>query len=222
MNLVCEQEAEYPDFLMILNLWKKKSVSAEEAQVLELVRELKEGDRGAFDEIFRIYHRRIFNLAFRMLGDYEEAADQTQEIFVKLFSKINQFQGRSKFYTWFYTLALNSCRNHLVSGKRRNHEPLPEEDLQSGALENGIKDNPETPESQTEKKERSMEIRKVMERLPSSSREVLILRDIQGFSYEEIGDMLELAPGTVKSRISRAREMLRREWISCFGGDNEM
>lgn len=215
MILAQKAEAGYPALEMVVNILKKKEDLQGEEQVLRWVEQVKQGDRKAFDQIFHLYNRKIFNLALRILGDYDEAADQTQEIFVKLYQKIDQFQGRSKFFTWFYTMALNSCRNQLASSKnrRRMQQSMPEEEHQRDHLEKQVENQGNRPEEQTERKERSREVHMVLGRLDEPFREILIFRDLQGLSYDEIAEILQLSLGTVKSRISRAREMLRKEWI---------
>ncbi|MBT3784916.1 sigma-70 family RNA polymerase sigma factor [bacterium] len=209
----------YPSIIMEVRVLKNLSEPSEEERVQKLVSRVRNGDRNAFDQIFELYHRKIFNLALRLLGDFDEASDQTQEIFVKLYQKIDQFQGRSKFFTWFYTLALNSCRNRLASTKsRRTREtPFPEDEHSRERMEIKNQDDSSKPDNIAEVRERASEVHEVLGRLDETFRVILVLRDIQGLSYEEISQVLQLSLGTVKSRISRAREMLRKEWVEFTG-----
>jgi RNA polymerase sigma-70 factor (ECF subfamily) len=178
-----------------------------------LVRRCQRGDTEAYEEIVRKYQKRLFNIAYRMTGDYHDAADAVQEAFIAAYRNIRGFQGRSKFSTWMYTIVVNVSRNRIRQIRKQSfHEHLSLDDPVE--TENG-RFNIEQPSGdltaleRLENRERGQKIQECMSALDSEFREVIVLRDVQGFSYQEIAEMLNIAEGTVKSRLYRAREKVK-------------
>lgn len=164
-----------------------------------LVKKVQDGDRSAFNQLVLKYRNRVMSIAARMLRDRVEAEDLAQDVFVKVFSSVQDFRGEALFSTWLYRITANSCLNHR---KRRS-------DLQLAGDANGretiISDGASNPHSLLERKELKVALEKAIRALPEERRIVLILRDIEGLSYEEIADSLGLELGTVRSRLHRAR-----------------
>lgn len=178
---------------------------------IELIERCQRGEVSAFEGLFLKYQKRIFNAGFRMLGDYEEAADLCQEVFIRAYMGLKRFRGGCQFYTWLYKIFLNLCRNRLKGLKR-------ERDIRSDSLDNPVKlnggeraiSNPgSSPYHQLEEKELQSYIQEAIESLPPEYRLVVILRDLQGLSYEDIAEISQSSIAAVKSRLHRARLILR-------------
>jgi RNA polymerase sigma-70 factor (ECF subfamily) len=175
---------------------------------LELVERHRLGDQRAFDEVYRRYDRMVFGLALRLSGSDDVAADLAQEIFLRVFRYIGQFRGRSSLKTWVFRIAINHCRSCL--GRRR----LPVQPLSDGldGAERGTAAFPDPARGPEELAVAADEGRRVaagLATLPASFREAVVLRDIEGLSYEEIAEVLGVRIGTVRSRIARGRDQLR-------------
>lgn len=176
----------------------------------ELVARAKAGDQSAFEQLVLDNQNKIYSLAFRMVNDREEAADLAQEAFLKTWQGLPAFQGDSSFSTWVYRLASNVCIDFLRKQKRRREvEPaLSLDDEESGWTEPADWD--QDPQRHLERTERSRAVDRGLKALPDHHRQVLVLRELSGLSYQEIGQALDLDMGTVKSRIARARLALRK------------
>ena len=172
---------------------------------LDLVERHRRGDPAAFEEVYARHGRMIYSLALRLAGDPEEAADLTQDIFLRVFRHLGGFRGRSSLKTWVYQVGLNQCRSRL-GRKRPDEQPLAEEGAEGVAP---LPDRGRGPEELALAADDARRVGAALGRLPLVFREAVVLRDIEGLSYEEIGEVLELAPGTVRSRIARGREHLR-------------
>jgi len=159
------------------------------------------------------YQKKMLNLAFRMLGDYEEACDAVQEAFLSAFRAIRKFRGEAKFSSWLYGIVLNQARNRLrqIASRDRHHSMSLDDPLDAGSR--GLDPDPPSLEAsvlaQLEKKEIEEKVQECINQLDEGYREVLVLRDILGHSYEEIQQTLKLPDGTVKSRLFRARESVK-------------
>jgi RNA polymerase sigma-70 factor (ECF subfamily) len=170
-----------------------------------------------FDALVAAYERKIFNLIYRFLGNYEEAADLTQETFISAYKSFDRFRGDARVYTWLYQIAINHCRNRLRQrGRVRmiNVESLDqprdwEEDVNASVRD--IADTTYAPHAALEEKELREKILAAVESLPPDYREIVILREIHGLSYNEIAETARLSLDNVKTRLSRARAMLRRK-----------
>jgi RNA polymerase sigma-70 factor (ECF subfamily) len=180
----------------------------------ELVRAFQQGNRSAFDKLVLIHKDRIFNLCYWFLQDYEEASDSAQEAFIKTFRGLKSFRFQAAFSTWLYRIAVNTCKNRLKSSEyRQRKRTLSLDNPGVNGRTNPfmeIRDTSPSPMQELEKEERRMLIQKGIASLPSKQRAVLVLRDIQGLSYEEICRITGLNLGTVKSRLSRARLDLKK------------
>jgi RNA polymerase sigma-70 factor (ECF subfamily) len=181
-----------------------------------LIKAFNEGDENAFDKLVIKYKDRVFNLCYRFLENYEEADDATQEAFVRVYSGLKHFRFASAFSTWLYRIAVNICKNKFLSLEYRLKRKTmhlevarddPEQD--TGVLE--IKDNSLSPDREVERREREKIIEEAIASLPEQQRLVVVLRDIQGLSYEEIAKITGYNLGTVKSKLSRGRLSLREK-----------
>ncbi|MEP7125049.1 MAG: sigma-70 family RNA polymerase sigma factor [Byssovorax sp.] len=171
-------------------------------------------DEGAFNELVITYQRRVFALVFRMLGRREEAEDLAQEVFVQVFKAIDQFRGDSKLSTWIYRIAVNLCKNRTKYLSRRHANDQDDVDAMAdrlpfsaakGVSVGGIS----RPDELVEGMQLEVVVKRAIAQIEPEFREVLILRDVEDMSYEEIAEVTGLADGTVKSRIHRARAQLR-------------
>jgi RNA polymerase sigma-70 factor (ECF subfamily) len=169
-----------------------------------------------FDALVAAYEKKIFNVVYRILADYDEAADTTQETFISAYKSFERFRGDAKVYTWLYQIAINHCRNKLRQrGRVRalNVESLdqPRDWEEDGLASRDVADLTNAPHLVLEEKELRQRILAAVESLPPDYREVVVLREIQGLSYNEIADATRLSLDNVKTRLSRARAMLRRK-----------
>ena len=172
----------------------------------ELVRAAAGGDTEAFERLVRTYENKIYHLALRMCGSSEEASDIAQEAFLAAWRGLPSFRGEANFATWLYRLTSNAAIDYLRRQKKeRGDMSLDDEDLGLDAVDTGP-----GPQDAAERTEVRTAVAAGLQQLSEGHRQVLVLREIQGLSYEEIADVLEVDLGTVKSRISRARTALRK------------
>ena len=179
-----------------------------------VIERCRAGDRDAFEEIVFHSQRRVFNIGFRILGNAEEAREVAQEVFLSVFESIKDLREEGKFDSWLAQITLNHCRNRWKYLKRRHYfssdsldDPHETED---GEMRQPIGDPSDNPERVYEKKMIHEFIQKGLLNLKDEQRELIVLRDLQGFSYEEIGELLCCPVGTVKSKIHRARMDLKK------------
>ena len=167
------------------------------------------GDTQSFELLVLEHQSKVYNLALKMVGNEQDALDISQDAFIKAFRSLGSFRGDSKFSVWLYRLTSNLCLDHLRAKKRNNVVSLtmysPEEE-EPEELE--IPDERYSPEKLFDKKELQQNLSSALEELPPEQKEILLLREVSGLSYEEIAQSLGLEPGTVKSRIFRARKNL--------------
>jgi RNA polymerase sigma-70 factor (ECF subfamily) len=174
----------------------------------QLIHKAAHGDRDAFAQLLERYEKPVYHHALRMVGNPEDAADLTQEVFLKVWQGLPAFQGDSAFSTWLYRVTGNVCIDfHRREKKRRGDLSL---EGGEGALSAALPDPAPSPHGALEAKERSQSLEDGLAQLSDEHRQVLILREINGLSYEEIAQALGLSPGTVKSRIARARLSLAK------------
>jgi RNA polymerase sigma-70 factor, ECF subfamily len=179
------------------------------------------GETEAFSVLVRRHQKKMLNLAYRMIGDYDEACDVVQEAFLSAYRAIGKFRGDARFSTWLCGIVLNHSRSHMTQKAARSRR-------EAGSLDDPVKSKDGSflnePRSQEgsiverlEKRELEAKVQECIGFLDGEHREVLVLRDIQGFSYEEIGVMLKLPEGTVKSRLFRARSALKDGLLRVLG-----
>ena len=166
------------------------------------------GDANAFEHLVHAYEKTVYNLALRTLGNREDAEDVTQEAFLKAYRSLDSFRGDSKFSVWLYRIVSNLCLDLLRSRQRKPVQSLTVEDDDGEIGELEISDEHFSPEKLLDRKLTRESVQRGLASLPDDSRQILLLRELQGMSYEEIGQALDLEPGTVKSRIFRARKRL--------------
>jgi RNA polymerase sigma-70 factor (ECF subfamily) len=179
-----------------------------------LIRAFQGGDKAAFDELVLKHQHKLFNLCYRFLGDYQEANDSAQETFIKVYRSLKRFRFESAFSTWLYRIAVNTSKNRLKSAEyRRKKKMVPLDNpasMDHSSLAMEIQDETHSPAMELEKKERMRIIQEAINALPPEQKAVVALRDIEGFSYEEIVEITSVTLGTVKSRLARARLDLRK------------
>ena len=184
------------------------------SQEAEIVRRVLEGDADAFGAIVDEYQKNVYNLALRMTGNPEDAQDMSQEAFIKAFNSLASFRGDSKLSVWLYRIVSNVCLDFLRSRKRRQTVSLNMDDGEGGSSELEIPDLSAMPEEELNRRLTREAVRKGLLSLPEDQREILLLRKIEGLSYDEIAQALGLEAGTVKSRIFRARKRLCAQLVS--------
>ena len=178
-----------------------------------LVSLCKKGNVDAFEVLVRKHQKRMLNIAYRMIGNYEDACEIVQDAFVSAYKGIKDFEEKSRFSTWLYTIVLNLSRNRLKQLKIRSYRE--EFSLNDPVITDDSQINKEPASGETtilerlERRDVQQKVQGCINSLDNEFREVLILRDIHGFSYDEISNMLKIPEGTVKSRIFRARDILR-------------
>lgn len=180
-----------------------------------LIMAFQAGDKAAFDELVLKHKDRLFNLCYRFLGDYQEANDSAQETFIKVYQSLKRFRFESTFSTWSYRIAVNTCKNKLKSLEYRYREKMfplhNSENPGEGTHSAEIRGEDDSPMTQLEKKERLILIQKAIDSLPAKQKMIVVLRDVEGLSYEEIATSTGYRLGTVKSKLARARLELRKK-----------
>ena len=175
----------------------------------DLVARVQQGDKKAFDLLVLKYQRKIMRLVSRMVRDQAEIEDVTQEAFIKAYRALPQFRGESAFYTWLYRIAINTARNWLASNQRRPSSPseFQNEEGETFNETDNLTDN-NNPESELASREIAETVNATIESLPEDLRTAIVLREIEGMSYEDIAQTMNCPIGTVRSRIFRAREAI--------------
>lgn len=175
-----------------------------------LVEKSKAGDLEAFGELVALYQRQVYTVAYRFMGNRDDAWDMAQEAFVRAYQAMAGFRGDCSFRTWVYRIAANACRDEL---RRRQHRPVASLDepvfCEEGEIPRQLATGSLSPADVVEKRENAAYLQDLITGLAAEFRVVLVMRDVQGFSYEEIARELDISLGTVKSRLSRARKALR-------------
>ncbi len=176
----------------------------------ELLEKSKNGDIEAFEKLIERYQKKVFNMAFRIIGNHDDASELAQEVFIRIFKSIKTFKEESSFSTWVYRITTNICLDELRKRKNRKIVYL-DDDIKSedGEMKRQLEDTRPTPEAAAEKNEVKRVVESAIQALSDEHRTVIVMRDLQGFSYEEIASIIKCPEGTVKSRINRARQALR-------------
>jgi RNA polymerase sigma-70 factor (ECF subfamily) len=173
-----------------------------------IVQKVLRGDVNAFEKLVLEYEKNVYNIALRMTGNAEDASDMTQEAFIKAYNSLQSFRGDSKFSVWIYRIATNVCLDFLRSKSRRPTVSLSVEDNDGEEVQLDVADESQSPELLLDRQMTRESVRRGLETLSPEYRQILLLREIQGLSYDEISQALGLEVGTVKSRIFRARKKL--------------
>ena len=182
-----------------------------ESTDIQLVKRVQKGDKGAFDLLVLKYQHKIVNLVMRYVGNYTEALDVSQEAFIKAYRALPRFRGDSAFYTWMYRIAVNTAKNHLAAQRRRPMDiELDLQDPEQYDLHSKLKET-DTPEGVALSHELQETVEKAIAALPDDLRTAIILRELDGMSYEEIAQTMECPVGTVRSRIFRARDAISKK-----------
>lgn len=197
----------------------KKTLSADED--IEFVLACQKGDTESFEVLVERHQKKMLNIAYRMMGDYNEACDVTQEAFLAAYKSIKKFKAEAKFSTWLYRIVINYSKNRLKQlrgiGQREgvSIDDSGEIKIEGALCQSSASDA--NPGTQMEIRERKAQVQKCLTFLDEEYRDVLVLRDIQGLSYDEIKDILKIPEGTVKSRLSRARNALKDCLVKVIG-----
>lgn len=176
-----------------------------------LIKDFLSNHADAFDRLVVKYKDMVFNLCFRIVNDYDDANDCAQETFIKVYNNLQQFRFQSSFSTWLYRIAINTCRNKVASPGNRLRKKMLRID-NAGERDGDtieIRDCSYSPDAVFEKNEEARVIHDAIESLPEELKILVVLRDLEGNSYEEISDITGVTLGTVKSRLARARHLLR-------------
>jgi RNA polymerase sigma-70 factor (ECF subfamily) len=186
-----------------------------------LLTELQAGSETAFDWLVTYYHAPVYNLILGMLGDPSDAADGTQEVFLKAFRGIRGFRHGSSLKTWLYRIAIREALNHKRWFKRHLQKNISlDAEPEEGHAHLEIEDLCATPFEQLAARETQLAVQSALQQVPSVFRVAVILRDLEGFSYDEVAEILECSIGTVKSRILRGRRALKEILEPLLGGEH--
>jgi RNA polymerase sigma-70 factor (ECF subfamily) len=202
--------------LTFWNLLLKKQSNRSEAIVsgeisdAECVRRLQRGDTEAFTPLVQRYQRTIFNLAYRMLGDYDDAAEVSQEAFLSAYRSIGSFRGDASFSTWLYRIAVNHANTRRKSAALWQQRTAPIESIEPPS------DGDADPANAVERKELRRQVQAALNELTSEDAAIILLRDLQDVPYEEVAQVLGIPIGTVKSRLHRARRALKARLAPYF------
>jgi len=176
-----------------------------------LIEKIKQGNIDAFEQLISNYETKVYTIAYRYFGNYNDASDMAQEALIRVYRSINSFRGESSFSTWLYRVVTNVCKDELR--RRARHTTVSMDEM----IENGRAPAVETKcrpiEEMILRKELQDEVQEVLNSLAEDYRTIVIMRDIQGYSYEEISFFLECSLGTVKSRLNRARNALKEKLL---------
>lgn len=177
----------------------------------EIIQLCKQGDRDAFNVLVETYQKQVFNIAYNMLSDYDDASDAAQEVFIKVYRSITSFKEQSAFSTWLYRICSNVCKDILRKRQRRGVSVSLDTDSDSAEHIGELPSQQPTPEEHIVMNERQQAVREAIDSLSSEYKEIIIYSDIHRLSYDEIAKILKCPCGTVKSRLNRARNALRKK-----------
>lgn len=191
---------------------EREALSADPSELsstpdLDLARRHRYGDETAFEEVYRQYVQMAYNLCLRMVGKPEEAEDLAQDVFLRIHRHLGRFSGRSTLKTWIYRVTINYCRSKL-SRKRWFTRTIQEEDEEGGVQ---LEDTARGPEENALANDDARTVMRALQKVKPKFREAVVLRDLEGMSYDEIAEVLKVRIGTVRSRIARGRDQLRTE-----------
>lgn len=187
----------------------KSTVSTEERNIIE---RCKQGDLAAFNELVKKYEKQVYNFAYRLTGNYDDANDIAQEAFLRVYNAIGSFRGDASFTTWLFRITTNVFLDDRKRARAHPHASLDEYmELEESSVARQIEDPSPSPEAITEEKERAQILQTAIHSLPDYQRAMVNLYHTQQKSYEEIAEIMDLPIGTVKSRLNRARLALKEK-----------
>ncbi len=176
-----------------------------------LIQRASKGDTGAFETLVLTYEKGVYNLAFRLVSDREDAMDITQDVFLKAYQALPRFRGDSRFSTWIYRVCVNASLDHLRKKQKMASYSLDEPlSFKESSVTREIEDENEDVQGSVETRFLGQAVLSTLKDLNPAHRVIILLSDVQGYSYQEIADILGLSMGTVKSRLHRARNMVRK------------
>ena len=182
-----------------------------------IVKRVQQGDVSAYNILVIKYQHKVAQIISKFVGNSADVNDVAQEAFIKAYKAINNFRGESSFYTWLYRIVVNAAKTYLESNsKRKNHIDVDSEEFQSIDSQ-GVLTSRESPDKIIESQEVQQVILRAMNELPEELRQAIMLREVEGMSYEDMADLLQIPIGTVRSRIFRARQFIE-EKMSKFAG----
>jgi RNA polymerase sigma-70 factor, ECF subfamily len=193
---------------------------------LELAKRAQEGDRDAFRELVQLYQRRVYSICYGMLKDSEDSLDVSQEVFVKVYRYLPRFNHQSSFYTWLYRITVNLCIDHIRKAKRAREVEFEDRYAHGSESVDGSMIMPSTlglnPDKVYGRRELREKMLEALESLSEKHRTILILREVEGLSYEEIADVLGISKGTVMSRLFHARKYFQHALSEYLDGNLEI
>jgi RNA polymerase sigma-70 factor (ECF subfamily) len=181
-----------------------KDVSQDEVEAKRLIGLIKDGDEAAFGELVSRYKSQVAALAYRMVNDYDEAADIAQSVFVKMVKNVHKYDPKKKFYTWLYRITVNAAIDHMRKHRRHRHEPLED-------YHDSIENFEANPELTFRREQLRNYIRQAAETLNEKQKSAFILRDVEGCKVDDVADIMEMPEATVRWYLHRARLKIRRE-----------
>ncbi len=177
----------------------------------ELVRQSKAGNLDCFEELISVHQQKVYNMALRMLGNEQDALDISQEVFIKVYKSLSSFQETASFSTWVYRIATNSCLDFLRKNKERKKDLSLDAQMvfEDGEVSLQLEDQTADVEKSLLQKERMQVLYEAIDHLRDEHKKMIVLRELQGLSYQEIADITGMNLGTVKSKMNRARLALK-------------
>lgn len=178
----------------------------------KIIKKAIKGDTQAFEKLIIQYEKKVYNICFHMFKNEHDSYDVSQEVFIKVYQSLDKFDFKSSFSTWIHRIAVNACIDEIRKRKRKESKTESIDntyDNESRTIQKQYVDKTLTPEENVLKKERINDIKQALDQLKEDHRMIIILRDVKGYSYEEISNILDCSLGTVKSRIARARSNLK-------------
>ena len=180
-----------------------------------LIQKSQQGDMDAFEQLVLLYEKKVYTIAYKYMGNHEDASDMAQEALIKAYQSIGSFRGEAAFGTWLGRITANKCLDVLRKRQRVQVTSLDDEvELEEGSVKKELASEAVTPEEHTVQQETVQYVQDMIGQMREEYRIVLVLRELEGHSYEEIASMLSCSLGTVKSRISRARNYLKEQILA--------
>lgn len=174
----------------------------------KLIKKAIDGDTRSFEELIKSYQLYAYNISLKMMGNEEDAKDTAQDALIKVYKNLNKFKGDSSFSTWLYRIVMNTCKDELR--RRKNVISIDEKmEVEDGEISLQLESTTYNPVTEYERNDIKSKMQLAISKLPENNRAVIILRDIHGYSYEEISKIEDIAIGTIKSRINRGRKLLK-------------